>query len=196
LLATPFEHHAIHFDPSEAIWSQTHRLRRQLRARNSSRLTTWARSQRYMHLSPAPLDAAIRLLDVRGGDSRRNRGGAANEGYAGGLVDGQRERNGATRRRGSEWSAKNGGGAGGALGQQRFQKSARSRASPVKLLMRGTFDVFADSPRFFSVTLKSTHFVEPLWRRRGPFLRSGDWIGRVRDHPRLPIRSVCVGGPQ
>ena len=38
----------------------------------------------------------------------------------------------------------------------------------VKLLTVGTFDVFTDSPRFFSVPPKSTHFVEALWRRREP----------------------------
>jgi len=57
---------------------------------------------------------------------------------------------------------------GVALGRQRFQKSARRRVFPVKLLMQGTFDVFIDSPGFFSVPPKSTQFLEPLWRRREP----------------------------
>ena len=34
--------------------------------------------------------------------------------------------------------------------------------------MRGTFDVFIDSPRFCSTPPESTQFVEPLWRRREP----------------------------
>jgi hypothetical protein len=55
---------------------------------------------------------------------------------------------------------------GVALVQQRFQKSARSRVLPVKLLMRATFEVFIDSSRFSLITPKSTEFVEALWRRR------------------------------
>ena len=57
---------------------------------------------------------------------------------------------------------------GVAFGQQRFQKSARSRAFSVKLLMRGTFHVFIDSTGFFSVAPESTYLLETLWRRREP----------------------------
>lgn len=38
----------------------------------------------------------------------------------------------------------------------------------VKLLMRGTFDVFIDSPAFLWIPPESTDFVEALWRRRVP----------------------------
>ena len=57
---------------------------------------------------------------------------------------------------------------GVAFSQQRFQKFARSRAFPVKLLMLCTFDVFIDFARFLSNTPESTEFVETLWRRREP----------------------------
>src|SRR5215207_9420218 len=55
---------------------------------------------------------------------------------------------------------------GVALVQQRFQKSARSRVFLVKLLVRGTFDVFIDSSGFLSIAPESAEFVEALWRRR------------------------------
>jgi hypothetical protein len=55
---------------------------------------------------------------------------------------------------------------GVALDQQGFQDSPRSRAFRVKLLIRGTFDVFIDSSRFLSIATESTEFVEALWRRR------------------------------
>src|SRR5215207_2098210 len=55
---------------------------------------------------------------------------------------------------------------GVALDQQRFQDPATSRAFPVKLLIRATFDVFIDSSRFSSDPRESTEFVEAFWRRR------------------------------
>jgi transposase InsO family protein len=61
---------------------------------------------------------------------------------------------------------RNSGGAGSCICPAAFSKTARSRAFPVKLLMRGTFDVFIDSAGFSSIALESTEFVETLWRRR------------------------------
>jgi hypothetical protein len=54
------------------------------------------------------------------------------------------------------------------FGQQGSHESARNRAFPVKLLIRGTFDVSVNFPGFSSVTPESTYFLETLWRRREP----------------------------
>jgi hypothetical protein len=106
-----------------------------------------------MHLSPAALDAAIRLLEAPVDVSRE----AVDSGGAG---------NGA--RIVPVLLKKMVEAPGFALGQQRFQKSARSRAFPVKLLVQRTFGVFIESSRFRSITPESTEFVEALWRRREP----------------------------
>jgi len=61
-----------------------------------------------------------------------------------------------------------GGGAGSCIQSAALSITREIARFLVKLLTVGTFDVFTDSPWFFSVPPESTEFLEALWRRREP----------------------------
>ena len=66
-----------------------------------------------------------------------------------------------------------GGGAGSCIQSAALSITREIARFLVKLLTVGTFDVFTDSPWFFSVPPESTEFLEALWRRREPVPEAG-----------------------